>query len=145
MSKLTVRVQKLWEGLPKLAYEHEGDSGIDLYAREDVVVNAGERKLIGTGIKIALPKGYEAQVRPKSGLALKHGITVLNTPGTVDSCYRGEVAVILMNHGSAPYKVEKGKKVAQLVFAKVEEAELEFVQELDGTTRNSGGFGSTGI
>ncbi|MFH1224745.1 MAG: dUTP diphosphatase [Candidatus Diapherotrites archaeon] len=145
MSKLTVRVQKLWDGLPKLAYEHEGDSGIDLYAREDVTVNAGERKLVGTGIKIALPKGYEAQVRPKSGLALKHGITVLNTPGTVDSCYRGEVGVILMNHSGAQYKVEKGKKIAQLVFAKVEEAELEFVEELGGTTRNAGGFGSTGI
>ncbi|MBU0662514.1 dUTP diphosphatase [Candidatus Micrarchaeota archaeon] len=142
---LKVKVQKLWAELPELSYHHAGDSGIDLYAREDAEINAGERKLVGAGIKISLPEGYEAQVRPKSGLALNHGITVLNTPGTVDSCYRGEVGVILVNHGSGAYKVEKGKKIAQLVFARVERAELEIVEELDETTRNDGGFGSTGL
>jgi len=105
----------------------------------------GEIKLIGTGLKIAVERGYEAQVRPKSGLAASHGITVLNTPGTVDSSYRGEVKVIAINHGSREYTIEKGKKMAQMVFAKVEEPDIVIVEELEETTRNEGGFGSTGL
>jgi len=145
MSALKVKVQRLWKELPGLTYRHEGDSGMDLYAREEAEILPGERMLVGAGIKISLPAGFEAQVRPKSGLALNHGITVLNTPGTVDSCYRGEVGVILVNHGKDKYRVEKGKKIAQIVFTRVERAEIEIVEELDGTTRNDGGFGSTGL
>jgi dUTP pyrophosphatase len=101
--------------------------------------------MVPTGLQIAVPKGYEAQVRPKSGLAANSGITVLNTPGTVDAGYRGEVKVILINLGGADYRVEKGKKIAQLVFAKVELARFAYVEELDTTSRGSGGFGSTGL
>ncbi len=127
------------------AYAHEGDAGVDLYANETKEIDVGEIALIPTGIKIALPKGFEAQVRPKSGLALKHGITVLNTPGTVDEGYRGEIGVIVVNHGKEKYTVEKGKKIAQMVFNKVEKAELNEVEELDETSRNESGFGSTGL
>ena len=129
--------------VPEMA--HQGDSGFDLYADETVSLKPGERKLVSTGIKLSIPHGFEAQVRPKSGLAVKAGITVLNTPGTIDSGYRGEVKVILANLGSEDFLVEKGKKIAQLVFARVECPELETVKELDETRRNKGGFGSTGL
>jgi len=127
------------------SYAHEGDSGVDLYSAEDYSLKPMERVLVSTGIKIAVPLGYEAQVRPKSGLALKHGITVLNTPGTVDSGYRGEIGVIVINLSNEPYEIKKGKKIAQMVFVKVERADLELVEELDETARNEGGFGSTGL
>ena len=127
------------------SYAHKGDAGVDLYANKEIVVEPGQRALVPTGIKIALPKGFEAQVRPKSGLALKSGITVLNTPGTVDEGYRGEICVIVINHGKQAFKVEKGNRIAQMVFNKVEKAELEEVEELDGTTRGENGFGSTGL
>ncbi len=126
-------------------YEHEGDAGLDLYASENCEIKPGQRRLVATGLKLALPKGYEAQVRPKSGLALKHGLTVLNTPGTIDAGYRGEIGVIVINHGSETYQVEKGRKIAQLVVTKVEGAQVVEVQELEATTRNEGGFGSTGL
>lgn len=129
--------------MPKL--EHEGDAGFDLYSIEDAVLKPMQRKLIGTGISIALEKGYEAQVRPKSGLAIEHGITMLNTPGTIDAGYRGEIKAIVINLGEKEYKIEKGKKIAQVVFAKVESPELIEVQELDSTSRGKGGFGSTGL
>lgn len=129
--------------MPKL--EHEGDAGFDLYSIEDAVLKPMQRKLIGTGISIALEKGYEAQVRPKSGLAIEHGITMLNTPGTIDAGYRGEIKAIVINLGEKEYKIEKGKKIAQVVFAKVESPELIEVQELDSTSRGRGGFGSTGL
>ena len=142
---MEVKVKKIHENAKIPAYAHEGDSGMDLYSVEETVLQPSETKLVKTGLQIAVPKGFEAQVRPKSGLAAKFGITVLNTPGTVDSGYRGEVMVILVNHGKEEYKVEKGKKIAQMVIAKVEEAKIEVVEDLDNTTRKDGGFGSTGL
>ena len=142
---MELKVKKIHEDAKIPAYAHEGDSGMDLYSVEDTVLQSGETKLVKTGLQIAVPKGFEAQVRPKSGLAAKFGVTVLNTPGTVDSGYRGEVMVILINHGKEEYKVEKGKKIAQMVIAKVEEAKIEVVEDLDDTTRKDGGFGSTGL
>ena len=127
------------------AYAHKGDSGVDLYSTEDYVLKPMERKLIGTGIKIAIPYGYEAQIRPKSGLATHHGISHANSVGTIDSCYRGEIMVPMINLSSIEYKIEKGKKIGQMVFAKVEEAVFEDTEDLGETTRNEGGFGSTGL
>ena len=126
-------------------YAHKGDSGMDLYAAEDYLLKPMERKLIATGIKIAIPYGYEAQIRPKSGLALEHGISHANCVGTIDSCYRGEIKIPLINFSDKPYKIEKGKKIGQMVFAKVEDAVFEEVLELSETTRNEQGFGSTGL
>jgi len=126
-------------------YAHKGDSGVDLYAAEDYLLKPMEIKLIATGIKIEVPYGYEAQVRPKSGLALEHGISHANCIGTIDSSYRGEIKVPVINLGKAPYKIEKGKKIGQMVFAKVEEAVFEEVDSLGETTRNEKGFGSTGM
>jgi len=126
------------------SYAHHGDAGMDLYSAEDCVLQPGERKLVSTGIKIALEHGYEAQVRPKSGLAVKHGISVVNTPGTVDAGYRGLIGVILINHGNEAYKIEKNAKIAQMVINKVELADVEEVDDLDDTARGEGGFGSTG-
>ncbi len=127
------------------SYAHEGDAGMDLYSTEEVLIKPGERRMVGTGIRIALPIGFEAQVRPKSGLALKHGLTVLNTPGTIDAGYRGEIGVILINLGSEPYLVEKNRKIAQLVVKRVEKADVEVVDELPSSKRQEGGFGSTGV
>jgi dUTP pyrophosphatase len=126
-------------------YAHEGDAGLDLYSAIDHLLLPGERILVPTGLKMAIPHGYEGQVRPKSGLALKHGLTVLNTPGTVDAPYRGEVGVILINlDPRASYQIKKGEKVAQMVFNKVEYAAFTEAAELTDTTRGAGGFGSTG-
>ena len=127
------------------SYSHKGDSGVDLYAAEDYMLKPMERKLVATGIKITIPYGYEAQIRPKSGLALEHGISHANCVGTIDSSYRGEIKVPLINFSDKSYKVEKGKKIGQMVFSKVEEAVFEEVNELDKTTRNEQGFGSTGL
>ncbi len=127
------------------SYVHKGDSGVDLYATEDYLLGPMERKLIATGIKLEIPYGYEAQVRPKSGLAIEHGITHANCVGTIDSSYRGEIKVPIINLSDKPYKIEKGKKIGQLVFAKVEEAVFDEVKELEVTTRNENGFGSTGL
>jgi len=141
---MKVQVKKLDKDV-KLELAHKGDAGIDLYSAETSEILPGEIKLIKTGIKIAIPEGFEGQVRPKSGLALKKGITVLNTPGTIDSGYRGEIGVIVINHGKEKFTAEKGKKIAQLVFNKIELAEIEFVEELDDTSRGENGFGSTGL
>ncbi|MBW2974912.1 dUTP diphosphatase [Candidatus Woesearchaeota archaeon] len=141
---MKVRIKKINENAVIPKYAHKGDAGVDLYSAEDYLLKPGERILVSTGIKMAIPQGYEAQVRPKSGLALKHGVTVCNTPGTVDSSYRGEVGCIMINLGNEDFKIEKGKKIAQIIFNKVEEAEFEEVDELDETTRGEGGFGSTG-
>jgi len=127
------------------SYAHKGDSGVDLHAAEDYLLKPMERKLISTGIKIELPYGYEAQVRPKSGLAIEHGISHANCVGTIDSCYRGEIKIPLINLSDKTYKIEKGKKIGQMVFARVEEALFEEVAELESTTRNENGFGSTGL
>ncbi|MBI2649797.1 dUTP diphosphatase [Candidatus Woesearchaeota archaeon] len=126
-------------------YAHKGDAGVDLYAAEDYLLKPMERKLVGTGIRIAIPYGYEAQIRPKSGLALEHGISHANSVGTIDSCYRGEIKIPMINLSDKAYKIEKGKKIGQMVFAKVEEAVFEEIDELEETTRNEQGFGSTGL
>ena len=118
---------------------------MDMSCNEDVRLDAGARKLVGTGIRIAVPAGYEAQVRPRSGLAIKHGITMVNTPGTIDSDYRGEVKVILLNTGSEPVEFKKGDRIAQLVICPVATARLHIVETLEETVRSDGGFGSTGI
>ena len=142
---MKLRVKRLCEEAKIPGYAHEGDSGMDLYSIEDVLIAPGEIKVVGTGLAVSMPKGFEVQIRPKTGLTSKFGLTVLNTPGTIDSCYRGEIKVILINFGKEPYKVEKGKKIAQMVIARVEEASVELVEGLDETTRNAGGFGSTGL
>ncbi|WP_213979801.1 dUTP diphosphatase [Sphingomonas sp. dw_22] len=133
------------EGLPLPAYTTEGAAGMDVVAAEDLVLAPGARHAVATGFAMAIPAGYEVQVRPRSGLALKHGITCLNTPGTIDSDYRGEVKVILANLGDAPFTIGRGDRIAQLVPAPVQRAELDEVGSLDETMRGSGGFGSTGI
>lgn len=127
-------------------YATKGSAGMDLRAnlQEDVVIAPGERKLISTGLKISLPVGYEAQIRPRSGLALKKGVTVLNSPGTVDSDYIGDIGVILINHGEEIFTVSNGDRIAQMVIAKHETVEFEQVESLDETERGAGGFGSTG-
>lgn len=125
--------------------EHEGDAGFDIFAFEDTSLKPLERKLVSTGLFIELPKGFEAQVRPKSGLALNHGVTLLNTPGTIDSSYRGEIKVLMVNLGDKEFQVKKNTKVAQLVFSAVHSPKIVEVKELSGTSRQQGGFGSTGL
>lgn len=145
MDKLEITVQKLGPDVKTPSYAHDGDAGLDLYSTVDFVLRPGRRALIPTGLKMAIPRGYEGQVRPKSGLALKHGITVLNTPGTVDAPYRGEVGVILINlDPDVPYEIRKGEKIAQMVFSRVECAVFTEAEELAATARGEGGFGSTG-
>ena len=141
---LNVKIKKVAD-VKTPFYVHKGDSGVDLYSAEDYLLKPMERKLVATGIKIAVPYGYEAQVRPKSGLAIEHGISHANSVGTIDSCYRGEIKVPLINLSDKPYKIEKGRKIAQMVFAKVEEAVFDEVDDLGETSRNDGGFGSTGM
>jgi dUTP pyrophosphatase len=142
-------VNKSQFALPK--YETEHSAGIDIKASEvflgheaTVVLEPNERVLVKTGLFLEIPQGYEAQVRPRSGLALKHGITVLNSPGTIDADYRGEVGVILINHGTETFKINHGERIGQLVFNKVERAEWVEVNTLSETDRGTGGFGSTG-
>ena len=131
-------------GLPLPAYATQGAAGLDIVAAEALILQPGQRHAVTTGFAIAIPEGYEVQVRPRSGLALKHGITCLNTPGTIDSDYRGEIKVILANLGSEPFPVIRGERIAQLVPAPVLRASLEEVDTLDDTRRGEGGFGSTG-
>ena len=131
-------------GLPLPAYATSGAAGMDVVSAEDVTIAPGARHAVATGLALAIPQGYEVQVRPRSGLALKHGITVPNTPGTIDSDYRGELKVILINHGTEPFAIQRGDRIAQLVLAPVVQAMWEEVAELDATDRGQGGFGSTG-
>ena len=133
------------DGLPLPVYATDHAAGLDVVAAEDLTLQPGERHAVPTGFAIAIPDGYEVQVRPRSGLALKHGITCLNTPGTIDADYRGEVKVILANLGSEPFKVKRGERIAQLVPAPVLRAVFSEVEELSSTTRGAGGFGSTGL
>ncbi len=146
---LTVQLRITAEGvgLPLPAYMTDGAAGCDLLAAisEDRIIAVGERTLLSAGFCIRLPRGYEAQVRPRSGLALDHGITCLNSPGTIDSDYRGTVSVLLVNLGDQNYTVHRGDRIAQMVIARVERARLHAVQELDDTVRSHGGFGSTGL
>jgi dUTP pyrophosphatase len=132
------------EGLPLPSYASDGAAGLDVVAAEDFTLAPGARHAVATGFAIAIPPGYEVQVRPRSGLALKHGITCLNTPGTIDCDYRGEVKVILANLGAEPFEVKRGERSAQLVPAPVLRAEFAEVDNLDETSRGAGGFGSTG-
>jgi dUTP pyrophosphatase len=143
---MKVLVQRLphAEGMPLPTYATSGAAGMDLLAAKAMTVPAGGRALVPTGLCIALPKGFEMQVRPRSGLALKHGITLPNSPGTVDEDYRGEVGVIILNTGSEPFVIARGDRIAQAVFAPVTRAEWEEVVVLPETQRGVGGFGSTG-
>ena len=125
-------------------YAHPGDAGVDLYAADKHTLQPGQRVLAPTGIAMAIPDGLEGQVRPKSGLALRHGLSIVNTPGTVDSGYRGEIGVILVNYGQEPVEIHRGQKIAQMVFAPIVRARLDVVDSLDQTVRGAGGFGSTG-
>ncbi len=143
---VAVLVKRLphFEGLELPAYATDGAAGMDVLAAEDVTLAVGARHAVATGLVVAIPHGFEIQVRPRSGLALKFGITVPNTPGTIDSDYRGELKVILINHGRDPFEVRRGDRIAQLVLAPVTRASWLKVEELDETLRGEGGFGSTG-
>jgi len=143
---LRVEIKILDHDIPAPQYAHEGDAGCDLRSRIDQIIPPGERALIPSGIAIALPAGYAGFVQPRSGLALKHGISIVNTPGLIDSKYRGEIGVILINTDKAEaFEVKKGDKIAQLVIQKVEYVDFAVVDELDETVRGANGFGSTGI
>lgn len=143
---VAVRVRRLphGHGLDLPAYATDGAAGMDVLAAEHVTLPAGGRHAVATGFAVAIPPGYEIQVRPRSGLALKHGISVPNTPGTIDSDYRGELKVILINHGTEAFAIARGDRIAQLVLAPVTLAAWDEVEDLDETARGAGGFGSTG-
>lgn len=141
---MKIKILKLHEAAQVPFYSHADDAGLDLFAIEAQQILPGASALIPTGIAIELPQGTEAQVRPRSGLALKHSITVLNSPGTIDAGYRGEIGVILINHGQEAFQVVEGMKIAQMVIAPIMRAEIEEVSELSTTQRGEGGFGSTG-
>ena len=149
-AQVTIEIHQLphGEGLPLPAYQSAHAAGLDLLAAvptdAPLILSPGQYALVPTGLAIALPEGFEAQVRPRSGLAAKHGVTVLNAPGTVDADYRGEISVILINHGSAPFTIARGERIAQMVIAQVANAELVPVVSLAPTDRGGGGFGSTG-
>lgn len=144
MAKPVIRLKKLHADAIVPAYQSTEAAGFDLHALEDAELGAGDRALIKTGLAIALSAGYELQVRPRSGLALKHGVTVLNSPGTVDSDYRGELMIILINHGHETFSIKKGERIAQGVLKEVIQADFAVVDELDATERGHKGFGSTG-
>ncbi|HSO76766.1 MAG TPA: dUTP diphosphatase [Blastocatellia bacterium] len=142
---LELRIRLLDEGLPVPRYQHEGDAGLDLPSRVDLTLQPGERAMVPTGIAVAIPRGYAGFVLPRSGLAARHGISLVNSPGLIDAGYRGEVAVVMINTDKhEPFHIKRGDRIAQLVLQKVVEATTVEVEELDGTLRGSGGFGSTG-
>jgi dUTP pyrophosphatase len=146
LADITIGLKRLphGEGLPLPAYATEGAAGMDVVAAETLTLEPGARAAVATGFAMAIPEGYEVQVRPRSGLALKHGITCLNTPGTIDSDYRGELKIILINLGSEPFAINRGDRIAQLVPAPVQRASFTLLDILPETARNAGGFGSTG-
>ena len=146
-SDVIIQIKRLphGEGLPLPAYATAQAAGMDIVSAEDLTLAPGARHAVATGFAIAIPAGYEVQVRPRSGLALKHGVTCLNTPGTIDADYRGEVKVILANLGSDPFEIRRGDRIAQIVPARVIQAAFATVEELDETERGAGGFGSTGL
>ncbi|PKQ21300.1 MAG: dUTP diphosphatase [Actinobacteria bacterium HGW-Actinobacteria-6] len=144
--KLNMEIRQLDAGLPLPAYAHDGDAGLDLYAAESCVLAPFQRALISTGIAVAIPGGHAGFVQPRSGLAIKQGLSLVNTPGLIDSHYRGEIKVIAINlDPSTPISISRGDKIAQLVIQRVERVELALVAELDQTVRGEGGFGSTGV
>lgn len=144
---VSVQVKRLnnGAGLPMPGYASDGAAGMDVCAAEGLTLKVGKRHAVATGLAFAIPHGFEVQVRPRSGLALKHGITCLNTPGTIDSDYRGEVKVILANLGDEDFVIQRGDRIAQLVVAPVTHASMVEVETLDNTARGAGGFGSTGV
>ena len=144
MNIFSLKVEKVHEDAILPRYAHFNDAGLDLFSVEEILIKSNETALIKTGIKIELPFQTEAQIRPRSGLALKYGITVLNTPGTIDEGYRGEIGIILINHGKDDFLVEKGMKIAQMVIKPVWKVEVSEVDELSDSLRGEGGFGSTG-
>ena len=146
MLNVKLKVLPQGKGLPLPRYMSEHAAGMDLYAgvERELIIGPGEWRLVPTGLAIALPEGYEAQVRPRSGLALKQGVSVLNTPGTVDADYRGEVGVILMNHSKQEMVIKRGDRIAQMIINKIERIDFEEVEELPSSDRGTGGFGSTG-
>ncbi len=146
MNPITISLLRLPHGtdLPLPAYATDGAAGMDVVSAEDFILAPGARHAVATGFAMAIPDGFEVQVRPRSGLALKHGVTCLNTPGTIDSDYRGEVKVILANLGAEPFEIRRGDRIAQLVLAAVQRATFEILDNLPETARNAGGFGSTG-
>lgn len=140
----TLKIKLIHEEAKLPFRANEGDAGLDLFSIEEKIIKPGESELVGTGIQIELPKGTEAQIRPRSGLALKHSITILNTPGTIDEGYRGEIKVILINHGQEDFKVEKHMRIAQMIIAPVLQVNLEQADVLTSSIRAKGGFGSSG-
>jgi dUTP pyrophosphatase len=144
---ISIRIARLphGEGLPLPSYATPGAAGMDVVAAEDLDLMPGQRHAVASGFKVAIPHGYEIQVRPRSGLAFKHGISVPNTPGTIDSDYRGELKILLINHGDEPFAIRRGDRIAQLVPAAVTLAAFDEVNELCDTERGAGGFGSTGV
>lgn len=143
---MKIKVQLLDKSIPVPSYAHPGDAGLDLYSTIDLELKPFSRALVPTGIKVEIPRGFAGFIQPKSGLALKHGVSIVNTPGLIDSGYRGEVAVILINLDPLQsFLIKRGQKIAQLVIQKVEESTIEFIDFLNETTRGEGGFGSTGI
>ncbi|MEW6554623.1 MAG: dUTP diphosphatase [Actinomycetota bacterium] len=140
-----LRIRKLDPEVATPAYAHAGDAGLDICSAEDLVLEPGERALVSTGFAMALPEGYAAFVQPRSGLAARSGISIVNTPGLIDCHYRGEVKVVLVNLGKEPFTVKKGDRIAQMVVQQVETARIDVVDELDDTARGEGGFGSTGL
>jgi len=149
LERITVKVKRLHdiEDIPLPVYESQGSSGMDIRAavKESVLLKPGEIKLISTGLAVSVPPGYEAQIRPRSGLALHHGIGMVNSPGTIDSDYRGEIGIIMINWGTEPFAIKSGDRIAQMVFSRVYRADLVEVNDLDVTSRGHGGFGHTGI
>lgn len=141
----TLKVKKINENAVIPKYAHQGDAGMDLYSIEDIDIPPAETRLVHTGLQIELPPNTEAQVRPRSGLALKHSVTVLNTPGTVDEGYRGEIMIILINHGKNTFKVEKGMRIAQMVIKPTFTVDVQEVEELEDSERGENGFGSSGL
>ena len=147
MDNIIVSIKRLRPGITILpSYMTPHAAGMDLCAEmeHDLMLQPGDRALVKTGVAIALPHGYEAQIRPRSGLALKHGITLVNSPGTIDADYRGEIGVIVINHGSEPFAIKNGERIAQMVFAPIARAVLQELADLDETVRGNGGFGHTG-
>ena len=141
-----IQIKKLSKDVLTPKYETSGSSGMDIaaYIEEDIIIHPGDKALIPSGFSLSIPKGYEVQIRPRSGLAAKKSITVLNTPGTIDADYRGELKIILINHSKEKFSVKKGERIAQMVVCPVTQAQLEEVEELSVTNRGAGGFGSTG-
>jgi len=149
LEKIPIKIKRLSKmtDLPLPSYESEGSSGMDLRAsvKETVLLNPGEIRLIPTGLAVSVPPGYEAQIRPRSGLALKHGIGMVNSPGTIDSDYRGEIGIIVINWGQRPFTIRRGDRIAQMIIAKVYQAHVMEVDVLDSTGRGEGGFGHSGV